>query len=306
MKHTPETVTVAHTQYINERKALPCVRYSFAGVYHLSLILLLCFCLPASASATPLQARKEESQKQKMLIKPKDLRFGPGLSTAVISQAQKFIIPVPALDSGGEKLIYPPGHKQAGELIKDWQGNPVGKTGIVFFNAKDQSWQAAPGDGNAVIIINEVTEEQGRKIHDKIREFRHNPDDLSLEELKQILTFAREELRLGDMYNSTRQFVFEKMTPIISGQEPADNKTGKAFGLMKRDDRDICQAVYIPGTFVFQGPAASPQVFENGGVLVKQGKDIRGVQPEVFQRTYRHANGRSFHNVVEELSAKTP
>lgn len=252
------------------------------------------------------KAQEEGAQKQEKLVKPEDLSFGPGLSTPVISQAQKFIIPVPAFDSKGEKLIYPPDHEHAGELIKDWQGNPVGKTGVVFFNAKDQSWQAARGDGSAVIIINEVTEEQGEKIQDKIREFRHNPNDLSLKELKQVLTFAREGLGLGDMYNSTRQFVLEKMTPVISDHGSADNKTGEAFGLMKRDDRDICQAVYVPGTFVFQGPAASPQVFASGGVLVKQGEDIRGVQPEVFQRTYRHADGRPFRNVVDELSVKTP
>ena len=301
------TVKVAYARHTNSSNALPGAHHCSARVDHLQLILLLCLCLPASAYATPQQAQGGESQKQEKLVKPEDLSFGPGLSTPVISQTQKFIIPVPAFDSGGEKLIYPPTHKQAGELIKDWQGNSVGETGVVFFNAKDQSWQAAPGDGNAVIIINEVTGEEGRKIHDKIREFRHNPDDLSLDELKQVLTFAREELRLGDMYNSTRQFVLEKMTPVISDQGPsADNKTSEAFGLMKRDDRDICQAVYVPGTFVFQGPAASPQVFENGGVLVKQGEDIRGIQPEIFQRTYRHADGRSFHNVAEELSKKTP
>jgi hypothetical protein len=253
------------------------------------------------------KVQERESQEQAKLVKPEGLRFDPGLSTPVISQAQKFIIPVPAFGSEGEKLMYPPNHEHAGELMKDWQGNPVGETGVVFFNTKDQSWQAALGDGTAVIIINEVTEEQGRKIHEKIREFRQNPNDLLLGELKQVLTFAREDLGLGDMYNSTRQFVLEKMTPVIGGQGPsAGNKPTEAFGLMKRDDRDICQAVYVPGTFVFQGPAASPQVFENGGVLVKQGKDIRGLQPEVFQRTYRHADGRPFRNVAEELSANAP
>jgi hypothetical protein len=256
---------------------------------------------------TSQKVREREGQGQAKRVSPEDLSFGPGLSTPVISQAQKFIIPVPAFGPEGEKLIYPPDHEHAGEFIKDWQGSPVGKTGVVFFNSKDRSWQAAPGDGTAVIIINEVTEEQGRKIRDKIRKFHQTPDDLSLDELKQVLTFAREDLRLGDMYNSTRQFVLEKMTPVTRDQSPAaDHKTGEAFGLMKRDDRDICQAVYVPGTFVFQGPAASPQVFEDGGVLVKQGGDIRGVQPEVFQRTYRHADGRSFHNVVDELSVKTP
>jgi hypothetical protein len=243
---------------------------------------------------------------QAKVVKPEDLRFGPGLSTPVISRAQKFILPVPAFGPEGEKLVYPANHEHAGEPIKDWQGNPVGETGVVFFNSKDQAWQAAPGDGNAVIIINEVTEEQARQIEEKIRQFRQDPNDLSLGELKQVLTFVREELGVGDMYNSTKQFVMEKMTPVLGGQESsAGGEAIAAFGLMKRDDRDICQAVYVPGKFVFQGPAATPQVFEDGGVLVKQGDDIRGVQPDSFQRTYRHADGRAFHSVAGELSAKT-
>lgn len=239
------------------------------------------------------------------IVKAEDLQFGPGLSTPVISQAQKFILPVPALGSAGEKLVYPTNHEHAGEPITDWQGNPVGDTGVVFFNSKDKAWQAAPGDGNAVIIINEVTEEQATKIREKIREFRQDPNDLSLGEIKQVLTFVRDQLGIGDMYNSTKQFVVEHMTPALRNEEAsAQSKTPEVYGLMKRDDKDICQAVYVPGTFVFQGPAATPQVFKDGGVLIQQGDSIRGVQPDVFQRTYQHADGRAFHSVADELIAK--
>ena len=239
------------------------------------------------------------------ILRPEDLRFGSGLSTPVISQAQKFILPVPAFDNGGEKLDYPINHELAGEPITDWQGNPVGETGVVFFNAKDQAWQAAPGDGSAVIIINEVTEDQATKVIEKIHEFRQDPNALSLRELKQVLAFVREELALGDMYNSTRQFVAEYMTPALkNGEASARSITPEAFGLMKRDDKDICQAVYVPGPFLFRGPTATPQVFKDGGVLIQQGDSIRGVQPDVFQRTYRHADGRIIHNVPDELAVQ--
>jgi hypothetical protein len=240
------------------------------------------------------------------IIKAEDIQFGPGLSTPVISRAQKFILPVPTLSSAGEKLVYPPHHEHAGEPITDWQGNPVGDTGVVFFNAKDQAWQAAPGDGSAVIIINEVTEDQATKVIEKIHEFRQDPNALSLRELKQVLTFVREELALGDMYNSTRQFVAEYMTPALkNGEASARSITPEAFGLMKRDDKDICQAAYVPGLFQFQGPTATPQVFKDGGVLIQQGDSIRGVQPDVFQRTYRHADGRVIHNVLDEIAIQT-
>jgi filamentous hemagglutinin family protein len=241
------------------------------------------------------------------IVKAEALRFGPGLSTPVISQAQKFILPVPTLSSAGEKLVYPPHHERAGESITDWQGNSVGDTGIVFFNAKDQAWQAAPGDGSAVIIINEVTEEQATRILGKIHEFSQDPNDLSLGELKQVLAFVREELALGDMYNSTRQFVAEHMTPVLSDKEISTQSNPlDAFGLMKRDDKDICQAVYVPGPFQFQGPTMTPQVFKDGGVLIQQGDSIRGVQPDVFQRTYRHADGRIIYDVPGDLTVQKP
>jgi hypothetical protein len=95
------------------------------------------------------------------------------------------------------------------------------------------------------------------------------------------------------MYNSTRSFIKLKMTPVVASETPrAGGQPIEAYGLMKRDDRDVCQAVYIPGRFVFEGPAATPQVFEDGGVIVKQGAEMRGVQPEIFIRTYQLADGK--------------
>ena len=97
-------------------------------------------------------------------IAPADLKVGAGHSTSVISSAQKFIIPVPAFVQGGEPLVYPQGYEKAGQPILDYTGKPVGDRGLVFFNGKDKSWQAVKGDGEGVIIINEVTQEQARKL----------------------------------------------------------------------------------------------------------------------------------------------
>ena len=233
-------------------------------------------------------------------ISPSDLRFDPDRSTAVISSAQKFIIPVPAFGRGGEPLVYPKGHEKAGKPILDYEGKPIGDRGLVFFNAKDQSVQAVAGDGQGVIIINEVTEEQARKLHDKITAFQPDPNKLSLAQMKQTLEFARSELKLGDMYNSTRSFVQTKMTPAVAGELPrASGKEIGDYGLKKRDDRDVCNAIYVPGKFVFEGPAASPQVFENGGVIVEQGGTIRGVQPDIFVRTYRLRDGRPITSLTD-------
>ena len=121
----------------------------------------------------------------------------------MISSAQKFIIPVPALGDSGEPLLYPEGDEKSGKSIVDYEGKPIGERGLVFFNAKDKSWQAVAGDGQGVIIVNEVTKEQGDRLDEKIRSFQADPNKLTLTQLKQVLDFARDELELGDMYSLT-------------------------------------------------------------------------------------------------------
>lgn len=242
-----------------------------------------------------------KEQRAPRRVSPADLRFDPGSSTAVISSAQKFIIPVPKLNAGGEPLVYPAGHEKAGQQILDYEGKPIGERGLVFLNAKDQAWQAVAGDGEGVIIINEVTQEQAAKLDQKVKELNPDPNQLTLPQLKQALDYARNELKLNDMYNSDRSFVKSKMTPVVSGgSEP------EGYGLKKRDDRDLCQAVYIPGEFTFEGPAVTPQVFENGGVIVKQGEEFRGVQPDIFTRTYRLQNGQQITSLTSDLKTWSP
>jgi hypothetical protein len=238
-------------------------------------------------------------------IAPADLKVGSDYSTPVISNAQKFIIPVPAFVQGGEPLVYPQSYEKAGQPILDYTGKPVGDRGLVFFNGKDKSWQAVKGDGEGVIIINEVTQEQAKKLYQKVQELKPDPNNLTLDELKQVLSFAQQQLGLIDMYNSSRAFVQEKMTPVIAGEVPKVNGNEvKAYGFVKRDDRDVNQAIYIPGEFVFEGPAASPQEFKDGGVIVEQGGKMRGVQPDIFVRTYKLSDGRSISSVTADLKTQ--
>jgi hypothetical protein len=256
--------------------------------------------LAALAASSCGKLRDPQTQARK--VTPADLRFDPADSTAVISAAQKFIIPVPAFGSSGEPLVYPKGYEKAGLPILDYEGKVIGERGLVFFNAKDKSWQAVAGNGDGVIIINEVTREQADRLYQSIQSFQPNPNQLTLNQLKQVLAFAREELQLGDMYNSTRPFVKTKMTPAVAGEVlRAGGKEIEAYGLKKRDDRDVCHAVYVPGRFVFEGPAASPQVFEKGGVIVEQSGKFRGVQPDIFLRTYRLQDGRQIASLATDL-----
>lgn len=298
------------TEIFNE---IPMKKYPLSTALSCTLLscTLLVSCVaeqsspPESASsACAVEASQQDSSSVRK-ITPADLKIGPGYSTPVISNAQKFIIPVPNFGAEGEPLVYPPGHEKVGQPIVDYQGKPVGDRGLVFFNGKDQSWQAALGDGQAVIIINEVTQEQATQLYQTIQTYAPDPNTLTLDELKQVLTFAQEDLGLVDMYNSTRSFIQENMTPVIPGDVPTLNGAEiEAYGFMKRDDRDIHQALYIPGKFIFEGPAATPQTFENGGVIVEQRGEMRGVQPDIFERTYKMSDGRAIASASTDLESQ--
>lgn len=276
------------------------------NIYILLFILLSCIDKESRSSSSknqqsdsiPLTLMKTRK------IMANDLKTGPGFSTPVISSAQKFIIPISAFKEEGEPLIYPEKHQKAGQPILDYEGKPIGKRGIVFFNAKDQAWQAAAGDGESVIIINEVTQQQAEQLDRKIREIQANPDDLTIIQLKQVLSYAQQQLDLNDMYNSSRSFIREKMTPVGSDKGTSSQGADDVYGPKKRDDRDINQAIYIPGGFLFEGPAASPQKFTDGGVIIEQGGKMRGIQPNIFVRTYTLANGSRIQSVAESIQSQ--
>lgn len=205
-------------------------------------------------------------------------------AASVISKAQKFILPIGNLKDG-VKLVYPPGDENAGQKILDFEKNPIGDTGVIFYNSTDNSVQAVQGNDTGVIIFNLVTEHQAgllRARHDELANASSTPGILDHAGILAFLDYAT-SLGLTDRYNSTRDFIRKRMTPVGDlGQNE--------FGLYKRDDRDICKAVRLDGRGFFKGPAASPQKFEDGAVIVQQGAEYRLVQCEAFERTYCYSN----------------
>ena len=135
--------------------------------------------------------------------------------------------------------------------------------------------------------MNQVTEEQSKELTAKVNEFASNPQELNLEQIKNLLKYAQEELSIKDMYNSDKEFIKSKMNVIESSDSGIE-----AFGLHRRDDRDVCQTVFVEGKGEFKGPAATGQKFENGAVIVKQGDSVRLIQPEIFAKTYSHPDGK--------------
>ncbi len=218
-------------------------------------------------------------------------------ATPVISGAQKFIIPIPPLKDGGVPLVYPAGEEKAGQAIADWEGKPIGERGVVFRNHKDNAVQAVAGDGTGVIIINNVDDKMAGTIHNLLVMNKAFPnegmDANNITKALEAIALPKEEggwVGVGDMYNSTGEFVKAKMTHVNQDQERK-----WMYGLFKRDDKDICKAVYVAGQGEFQGPAATPQKFKNGAVFVYQtnaAPPIRLIDPKVFEETYLNADGR--------------
>ena len=233
----------------------------------------------------------------------------------VVSNAQKFVIPVPQFE--GEALVYPQGARDkdgksiAGNPIVDWQGQPIGEKGVVFFNPKDQAWQAVKSDGQGVVIMNQITEPQGQQLMTKIKDLTGgDPSKLSLDQFKEVLSFASSEIgwEKPDMYNSDRAFIQKKMNPLEA------TETGiPQFGLFRRDDRDVCKALLAEGPAEFQAPTGGgvmvkQPIGEEGGVLVRQpdGKVFlyRKVDIEAMEETYTHKDGSKL--TVSELPKFQP
>jgi len=213
-------------------------------------------------------------------VRPEQLDLSPSAALAVVSSARKFILPVPALPGGGDALVYPDGHPEAGKPVNRHGGLPEGARGVLFWNAKDACWQAVLGDGSEVVVVNQVDDDDAAAIRGLL--FRH--DRASAAGLRAALRGIAEGLGLGDVYNSTRAFVAAKMSPC----GPLD---AEGAGLHKRDDRDLCWAVRLAGDGLFEGPGATPQVFSGGAAVVRQGDSLRLVQRDVFLATYVRADG---------------
>lgn len=225
-------------------------------------------------------------------LTPADLDLSKGAE--VISSAQKFILPVPKFEDGGEPLVYPPGVKNkegkdiGGQPIADWQGKPIGDKGVVFFNAKDQAWQAVKGDGQGVIIMNQISEQQAKGFMEKIGA---DPNKLTLQHFKEVLSYAAEN-GASDMYNSDRSFIQSKMNPLETVATGVPQ-----YGLFRRDDRDVCNVLFVEGSGEFKGPKTTHH-FDNGAVILRQanskaddGFDYRLIQPETFVETYSNKDG---------------
>jgi hypothetical protein len=220
-------------------------------------------------------------------LSPEDIDFSR--AKPVISAAQKYVIVVPLLDDA-DALVYPPASAQAGQPMRDRNGRPIGDKGIIFFNEVDRCYQAAAADGRSVIIVNEVTAQRARAIESFVRNRGEAADGLSRRSIELLLAYVRSELGLVDIYNSTDEFIRSTMKPVDG---TVGVQAARPSGWMRRDDRDVCHAVFVRGPAQFEGPAATAQQIPACGAFVlRQGREYRMIDAGVMLRTYMHPDSR--------------
>ena len=221
--------------------------------------------------------------------------FGEDVSTPVISNTLRYILPVPALPDGGEPLVQVEG-ESAGMPFLDRDGRTVEGRGLAFFNPDDGCNTFVRCDGRGVIILGVVDTDQAARLDAKIGSLATVPSELTLADLKEVLRYAEEDLGLI-AHNSTREFVGSAMTPVAG--EGSDT-----HGLHRRRADLICRAVYVGGSGHFLGPAATPQVFVDGAVILKVQGSVWLAQCASFEKAYRHPDGRPVS--VSELAVQSP
>ena len=109
-------------------------------------------------------------------LKPSDIEYG----LKVVNRTKRFIVFVPALLHGGEALIFPSQSRYSGQQIKQGRG-------IVFYNGVDSAWQAALGNGEDCIIINDITPSQASLLLEKYHALLGQNKNLNLQSIKTLL-----------------------------------------------------------------------------------------------------------------------
>ncbi len=135
-------------------------------------------------------------------------------SANYVNRTKRFVVRIPELEHGGEPMVHPEGSSKAGQPIKTLEDGRTPDRGIVFYNGKDNVWQAVRGNGTETILITGVEDEQAKKLNSKEEELLNGRSVHSLETVKALLTYAKYELALIDFQNKKMASVEKDMGPI--------------------------------------------------------------------------------------------
>lgn len=205
----------------------------------------------------------------------------------------RYSIPVPNwLNEAGIPVISHAAIRNHKEGGNDWR--------FIFWNFKDECDQTLRIDGSSSVMFAGISPAKAQKLTDFIESIVEDIDSMTPDQLTFILDYAKEGLGLGDRYTKKQHDLHNEMDSWITLH---GEKLGAFLPKM-----NISSCIYVPGNGEFvDGPAATPQRFENGAFVVFPGHasgELIGldasslkalkpkiVQTDVFMGTRTHVNG---------------
>lgn len=217
------------------------------------------------------------------LIDPKCLDFSK--SASYVNRTERFVLPIPALENGGEPLVYPEGTENAGQAIKALEdGTP--ERGVVFRNGEDSVWQVVRGNGKEALLITGVNAENAALLTAKLDEIKAGKTELNIEDIREFLAYGRDELGLIDRQNKKLEAVPQEMKPI-------EGSCPNHFIVTKATHH---KAVLIEEPIIVDGPVK--QTYAEGAVLLSDGKFVWGIGKNVFLHNFKRVDGDREINLV--------
>lgn len=174
-----------------------------------------------------------------------------------------------------------------------------------FINPKDAGteWgnQSLKGDGNDILLLNGLSQEQIEKIDvyaTRFEQEKHKPiSDMHLVELKQFMGYLSQN-GFNDVYCSDKEY--------MDGQLTASDKT-KRVGLYSRNKDSVCRAVILPlGTSYSDGLKEQQANIEGALLIVPENgraEDIRITNvPEDYVPIHGAEKVKSLISIKAEIS----
>ncbi len=230
---------------------------------------------PQQPAAEPMQLRT---------IDPESVDFHPTLR--VVNRTRRFSLPIPDLGEAAEPLVYPLSSDRAGEAIKAHEdGTP--ERGVVFYNQTDGIWQGVRANGEGVLVLNDIDPHTASCLMEKIQDAKSNVDELTLDDIIEVLRYAQLELGITDIYNSKRSAIENGTVPHedMPVPEGVDGQPRNDFGY-RVVNKDVVHRVALETEgFVFGDKRA--QRYSEGAVIMTDEKYRWCVDSKVFQRNFK-------------------
>lgn len=243
-------------------------------------------------------------------------------------ETKRFVIKIPKID---EQFLDDTSH------VLNYKGEPTGiNKGIIFHNGVDKTDQLVEGNGNGIMIINNVTKEQAIILTELEKELNQLPTNLFIKGFKNLVEECN-NIGLIDKYNSNIAYMesnlrkdpnsntyvrtndsmnayIAKESMIIEGANGTSilnpayskeiNNCAAAYykdGLSSETIEKIVQERFpnIPKSIVGHSV--------NEGDIILETKDgsFRKIDKDVFQETYLNMDGNKFtENDLKELTEK--